>query len=297
MPVNKKNVNYPVARAHKVIHAAPQFRPIQKGARRKGLERVYECKNGEKITIAIFHELDIADQDLLLCLLAIARSARGNIVSPTTKTEQGQALRAALELNGYAETQDAVMFNIHAYELLKELGRAQGKSGYDWLRKSLIRLSRVSFVYESKRSGWTFNLLSASWLKDESGRLTELSICINPLSARAILADTSGGYVLLHRGERSLLKTEEARALHSVLCGLVDIGKDPRVISIDTLSDRVYSRYDEDVSDDVVRYRRSHTVAAAAEINNLEHWSCTIDGRGTKTVLTVSRKKTKISTA
>ncbi len=292
MTIKDKKVNYPVARAHKVIHAAPQFRPIQKGARRKGLERVYECKNGDKITIAIFSELDIADQDLLLCLLAIARSPRGGIVSPSPKTERGQALRVALDLKGYAETQDAIMFNIHAHELLVELGRAHGKSGYEWLHKSLIRLSRVSFVYDGKLAGWTFNLLSVSWLKDDIGRLTELSICINPLSARAVLANTYGGYVLMHRGERSMLKTEEARALHSVLCGLVDSGKD-RIIAIDTLSDRVYSRYDEDVSDDVVRYRRSRMVVAAAEINELEYWSCQSEGRGERATLCVSRKKAK----
>jgi hypothetical protein len=65
------DIKYPAARSKRIIHAAPQFRPIKRGARKKGIERKYEAKNGDTLTIAIFHELDIADQDLLLCLLSM----------------------------------------------------------------------------------------------------------------------------------------------------------------------------------------------------------------------------------
>jgi hypothetical protein len=240
-------IKYPAARAQKIIHAAPQFRPIKRGARRKGIERIYECQDGSTLTIALFNELDIADQDLLLCLLAIARAtSRGLIVSSQPQTEKGKELRQALELNGEAARQDAVMIHATAYELLKELDRPTSKQSYDWLKNSLKRLSRVSFLYDSKRTTWNFNLLSFS-SENNDGELNILSICINPMSAKAVLC-SDDGYVLLHRGERSELKTEEARALHSVLCGLVDMGEERR-LNVDMLADRVYSRYDEIVID------------------------------------------------
>lgn len=285
-------IKYPAARAQKIIHAAPQFRPIKRGARRKGIERIYECQDGSTLTIALFNELDIADQDLLLCLLAIARAtSRGLIVSSKPQTEKGKELRQALELNGEAARQDAVMIHATAYELLAELGRATGKMNYEWLKKSLIRLSRVSFVYKSSKGFWTFNLLSVSGLYDLNGDLTTLSICINPMSARAVLCNDEG-YVLLHRGERSILKTEEARALHSVLCGLVDMGEE-RGLNVDMLSDKVYSRYDEVVSQDAIQKRRAKIVVASKEIDDLPYWSCNVKGRGQNATILVKRKRRK----
>ena len=287
-------IKYPAARAQKIIHAAPQFRPIKRGARRKGIERIYECQDGSTLTIALFNELDIADQDLLLCLLAIARAtSRGLIVSSQPQTEKGKELRQALELNGEAARQDAVMIHATAYELLTELGRSTGKMNYEWLKKSLIRLSRVSFVYKSNKGFWTFNLLSVGGLYDENGDLDTLSICINPMSAKAVLC-SDDGYVLLHRGERAELKTEEARALHSVLCGLVDMGEERR-LNVDMLADRVYSRYDEEVTADAIRYRRARIIDACTGINQLNYWTCQVTGKGHNSHLLVKRKKRKSS--
>lgn len=74
------DIKYPAARSKRIIHAAPQFRPIKRGARKKGIERKYEAKNGDTLTIAIFHELDIADQDLLLCLYLLLELKIGEFV-------------------------------------------------------------------------------------------------------------------------------------------------------------------------------------------------------------------------
>lgn len=284
-------IKYPAARAQKIIHAAPQFRPIKRGARRKGIERIYECQDGSTLTIALFNELDIADQDLLLCLLAIARAtSRGLIVSSKPQTEKGKELRQALELNGEAARQDAVMIHATAYELLKELNKPTSKQSYDWLKSSLKRLSRVSFLYDSKKTTWNFNLLSFS-SENNDGVLNKLSICINPLSAKAVLFNDEG-YVLLHRGERSALKTEEARALHSVLCGLVDMGEE-RGLNADMLADKVYSRYDEIVSQDAIQKRRSKIIEASKEIDNLSYWSCKVKGRGQNATILVKRQRRK----
>jgi hypothetical protein len=281
------NIKYPAARTQRVIHAAPQFRPIRRGVRRTGLVRVYECKNGEKVTIRIFEELDIADQDVLLCLLAMARAEkRGAIISPDPQSIDNQALRKALEMDGYAATQNVIVIQATIYELLVELGRATDQRSYDWLRKSIIRLSLVSFVYECAQGWWTFNLLSARGV--HMGSNEKVSVCINPLSARAVLGD--GGYTLVHRGERVELKTGEAKALHSVLCGLVDMGTE-RVLSVDMLANKVYSRYDEIIDKNAIRRRRKNIIAASKELNALGYWSCFAIGRGSKTSFKIKRKK------
>jgi hypothetical protein len=281
------NIRYPAARVQRVIHSAPQFRPVRKGKRRKGLERVYQCKNGETITIALFEETDIADQSVLLSILALSRSEeRGIVVLPEPQTPKNKALRAALELDGYAASQNAIVIQTTAHELLLELGRSTDARSYNWLRKSLVRLSRISFVYTGIKGWWTFNLLSVQGL--HAGE-KELSICINPLSARAVLAD-AGGYTLVHRGERAELQGDDAKALHFVLCGLVDMGTE-RFLRIDMLCDKVYSRYDEEIDHATVRRRRKNIIEAAHLIDGLNYWSVSVIGRGLGAALKVARKK------
>jgi hypothetical protein len=136
---------------------------------------------------------------------------------------------------------------------------------------------------------WTFNLLSVQGVHDGEEQ-EQLSICINPLSARAILG--KGGYTLVHRCERSKLKKEEARALHSVLSGLVDMGS-KRVLGADMLADKVYSRYQEEINAATVRRRRKSIVDACTDINGLSYWSCSIVGKGIHTALEVARKRRK----
>lgn len=280
------NIKYPTVRSHRVIHAAPQFRPIRRGSRRRGIERKYETKKGDRITITLFEELDIADQSVLLCLLAMARvENRGAVISSGSKTPENQELRAALALDGYAATQDIIAIHSNSYEILVELGRTTDKRSYQWLKKSITRLSRVSLLYESENRWWTFNLLSANGLH-VSGKL---SIAINPLSARAILTNS---YALIHLGERAELTTDEARALHFVLCGLVDMDKE-RVMSVDIIADRVYSRYDDAIDDATIRRRRKNVIDASSQLNGLAYWSVTVIGRGAKAAIRVARKQRK----
>jgi hypothetical protein len=289
-------VKYPVAKSHKIIHAAPQFRPIKRGARRKGLLRKYETKNGSKLTIKLFWELDIADQDLLLCLLGMSMSVgRGSYVSNNPETERGKELRKALELKDDVAEMASLMVCTSATELLKELGRSNGGKDRKWLDDALDRLSSVSFKYESRYAIWSFNLLSSVSVKNDEGLVTEIVIMINPISAIAILGERDDvgnekqSYVLCHRRERHDLKSDEAKALHSVLCGLVDMGK-WRELNVDMLADKVYSRYDDVITPEAAEHRRRAIVEAAAEINRLKYWSCTVRGRGASKTLEVKRK-------
>jgi hypothetical protein len=284
------NRKHPIAKLRKFLHAAPQFRPIRRGARRRGIERTYTSSDGTRqLTMMLFYELDIADQDLLLCLVAMAMLIeKSTVVSPSPSQELNIMLRGKLKLDGDTVTKmNAVAARTTVYEILTELGRATGKANYEWLESALKRLSCVSFIYKSRASIESFNLISWSAQLGENGKMQSIGFCINPYSALAILGE-GGGYVLLHRDERAQLASEEAKALHSVLCGLVDVNAE-RVLGVDALADRVYARYDEIITDKARRGRRSSITRASGEIDALDFWECCVMGRGTAASLKIKR--------
>jgi hypothetical protein len=287
-----KEIKYPSAKSHRFLHAAPQFRPIRRGARRKGIEREYISKDGlKKLTIYLFYELDIADQDLLLCLIGmLLPKEKGRLVKANPSKETSLELRKKLDLDGCQVSQmDTLKAATTGYELLTELGRNTGKSDYQWLEKSLDRLALVQFKFDNGGMVNNFKLLSRSYFKNEKGTLERIEYCVNPYSAGAVMG---GGYVLQHRGERSQLKKEEAKALHSVLSGLVDMGAE-RVLNVDMLADKVYSRYDEEITPKAKRSRRESIVKACSEINNIKYWSCSVIGSGINAALKIKRKRRK----
>jgi hypothetical protein len=283
--------NYPVAKLHKFLHAAPQFRPIRRGARRKGIERTYISRDGKSLTMMLFYELDIADQGLLLCLISILMATKkSTIVSANPKHELNVLLRAKLNLDGDGVVgMSTIAARSTAYEILKELGRVPGKSAYAWLENSLDRLAGASFKFKSGEAIEGFHLMSWSARFEKNGKLESVGFCINPYSASVVLGD-KGGYVLLHRDERAQLNSEESRALHSVLCGLVDMGSE-RILGVDTLADRVYSRYEEIITAKALRSRRSSIIRASVEIDALDYWACCVIGRGPETALKIKRKR------
>lgn len=287
------NIKYPAARSHKFLHAAPQCRPIKKGARRKALIRKYESKDGKKeLEIRLFSELDIADQDLLICLCAmVLPHENGKIVSNKPVYQKNADLRTDLDLKGDQVTKmDALSCETTAYEILTELNKGRSQRAYKWLLDSFKRLSGVQFYFRNETGLNQFNLLSWTMGIDENGRIESIDFCLNPYSAGAVLG--GGGYVLQHRGERSELKKEEARALHSVLCGMVDMGAE-HTFNVDMLADKVYSRYDEEITPKAKELRRKSIVNASSEINDLSYWSCRITGRGKNAVLHTKRKRRK----
>lgn len=66
-----------------------------------------------------------------------------------------------------------------------------------------------------------------------------------------------------------------------------------RVLSVDMLADKVYCRYDEEISDRAKRGRREKIVNACLEINKLDYWFCIRIGYGKNKALQVIRKKRK----
>ncbi len=106
----KELIKYSSAKSHRFLHATPQFRAIRRGARRKGIEREYISKDGlKKLTIYLFYELDIADQDLLLCLIGmLLPESKGKIVNSDSTKESCIKLREDLELKGSTLNMDAL---------------------------------------------------------------------------------------------------------------------------------------------------------------------------------------------
>jgi hypothetical protein len=286
------DVKFPAARNHPVLHAAPTFRPIARGRRRKGLERVHETPNGTLRT-RMFYELDVADQDLLLCVLAIARSELYREV-----VEQDDIILEALELDlqhGKPDSNSAFgLFDLPAlkisvtrYELLKELQRStSGAKNYKWLEASLDRLSSVNFKYKGSQWSGSFNLLSYRF-----NEVTEqYDIFINPISAHSV-ALPNANYIFVHRQERHLLELDAARALHSYLSGVVRHGE-TRHLAIETVINAVFANYDEVMNPSTLRNRQKQIVDSCKELSSkLDKWDLKAVGRGKSTKIKVSRAR------
>jgi 5-carboxymethyl-2-hydroxymuconate isomerase len=279
-------LQYPVVKTSRTIHAVPQFRPIKKGARRKGIERVYNYKNGVKLTIQLFKECDIADQSLLYAVISMCLSIkRGKLLGNDTKSDVGKKLREALKIKGQKYlNMDSIIIKTNKYELNKELGKKNTKANREWILDSLRRLVGISFRFEDKFLDFEAGFHLISYCYEEG----EIEISINPLSAAVIL--NNGGFVHIHREERLALKSDVARGLHSVLAGMVDPGK-KRNLNVDMLADKVYARYDEDIARNTIEQRRNYIKSAGAEINQIDGWEVNILGRGGKMILEVFRKK------
>jgi len=286
------DIRFPAARNHPVLHAAPTFRPIARGRRRKGLERVHKTPNGTLKT-RMFYELDVADQDLLFCVLAIARSELHR-----EAVDQDDKILEALEIDlkgGSINEKDtfgllelpALKVSMTRYELLRELHRSDGSKNYKWLKESLDRLSTVNFKYEGEMWSGTFNLLSFR-LNEETH---EYDIFINPISAHSVWSKTAS-YTFIHRQERHLLKADVAKALHSYLSGVVH-NTETRFLSIETVIKAVWVQYDDEISSESFRFRAKQISESCKELSKLNGWVVSMIGKGKKAQIKIVRKSGK----
>ncbi|EJG1698310.1 hypothetical protein ABO242_004635 [Vibrio parahaemolyticus] len=282
------NVNFPAARNHPILHAAPTFRPIRRGRRRKGIENVYKAKSGT-LKVAMFHELDIADQDLLLCVLSIARSEMYREF-----IEQNSQILEALELDLKGRSSGgesafalmdlpAIKLSLSRYELLKELQKTTGAKNYDWLKDALRRLSLVNFSYDGEYWSGSFNLMSYRFNEESE----QFDIYINPISAHSIYAS---GYVFINRTERHLLNNDASRALHAYLSGVVRLGES-RFINLDTMASYVFAAQNEEPTKKQTERRRAIIKESLNEIGNtLDCWDVSILGKGKTAKANIKRK-------
>jgi len=271
------NIKYPLAKNHHLIQIAPQFRPIKRGARKKGVEKEYVSKDGKnKVKIMMWKELDIADQDLLLTILAIAlpidRGASLNrLIKEKQENKKYKKLWENLETKGILANFDTIVINTSFYELAKELGRpSTSKNIYNWIKESLKRLSGTNFLIETEKYIYNSNLIS--YLIDK--QTNKIETALNPLNALIIMNDKKG-YILHNRKERIKLKGEVAKALHAVLVGLVN-QKSSRTFKLDVLIEKVYL---EDYNTLDKNQRKNYKKAvkkALDQLNNLDTWNITL---------------------
>ena len=273
---DKIYIKYPLAKNHHLIQIAPQFRPIKRGARKKGVEREYISKDGKnKVKIMMWKELDIADQDLLLAILAIALPVdRGTSLNRLISEEQEKQkkekytqLWKKLETKGILADFDTIVINTTLYELAKETGRIPAKKTYDWIKESLKRLSGTNFLIETEKYIYNSNLIS--YLIDKE--TNKIEIALNPLNALVLMQDNKG-FILHNRKERILLKGEVAKALHAVLIGLIN-QKSNRVFKIETLIEKVYLEDIKNMTSQQKKDSKKAIKKALEKINELENWN------------------------
>lgn len=259
-------IKYPIARQHQTIQVLPQFKPIRRGRREKAVENVYVSKDGKsKATISMFHQLDIADQDLLLCVLAISLSQkRGGVLSE--ESENNIELWEKLETKGIYAKWKTLCIQTTTYEILMELGKSLGKNNYIWLEKSLDRLTRTTIKLKNEEGIGHTNLLSYGI----NNKTQKIEIAINPISALVLMNDKKG-YVFQNREERLKLKNDVARALYSVLVGLIP-PKKKNIYSSDILLEKVYLCKIEEEGKDGKKNKRKAINEAFKKINKLERF-------------------------
>lgn len=228
------NIKYPLARQDHLIQHLPQFRIIKRGARQKGVERFYSTKDGKtSVTIRMWKELDIADQDLLLAILAIALPLERG-VELSAESEKYRELWDGLSTKGIFAQWSTLSIQTNFYELNNELQKADSGKNNEWILESLKRLQGTSLIIETKQKIGASNFLNFEIDK----KTKKINIAINPVSAVVLLGDKKG-FVLHNRKERLCLKTTPARALFSILVGLVN-QKGSKTLSVPMLIEKMH---------------------------------------------------------
>jgi hypothetical protein len=290
--MNEKIVNYEIAKNHHYIHLSPLERPVKRGARKLAVERTYKIKDKKiNLTVSMFKELDAADIDLLITLLAIGLKNQSETennplikemieikekrIKTNTTSELIEYEKLKIKIQEIFDKIDSLItFKISGYELLQELDKTTGKANYKWLEESLKRLSHTTITIDTPLLLASTPLLYFTMLKEEK----KIKITLNPINSFVILGN-SQGYILINRKERLSLKKEVSKILHSVLISLIN-HKQTKKIEIDTLVKKVYKNEDSFDNFDYQKKKdmRKKIKEALKEIDSLlKNWKITID--------------------
>ncbi len=273
------NINYPLAKQDHLIQQLPQFRIIKRGARQKGVERFYQTKDKKtSVTISMFKELDIADQDLLLAILAIALPiSRGNELS--SESESNKHLWEKLETEGIFTKWNTLCVETSYYELNKELNKTYCGKNNKWIMESIDRLVRTNIKVETDKFVGGTNFLSYYIDKQTE----KIHIAINPVSAVVLLGDKKG-FILHNRKERLALNTTPARALFSILVGMVN-QKKSKTLSVPMLIEKMHFIEWEEATTQQRKDLKKSFKTAIAEINKLKEWNIKDNLNNTITII------------
>jgi len=266
--MEEKEIKYALVKQHQTIQQLQLFRVMKRGAREKEIERYYKSNDKKtSVTIKMLNELDISDQDLFFVILAMSLvEDRGDIISQESENINIK-LWNKLQVDGDFKKWDTIKIETTFYELNKELGKKNGSSGIKWAKESLDRLSLTNIKIDSDKYNGASNLLN--YTIDKSQKIVK--IAINPLSASVLIEDKKG-YVFHNRIERLSLSKAPAKALYSILAGLVTIKRIRSSIRVSVLIEKMYFiNWNETISEQRKSFKRSFK-KALEEIGKLELW-------------------------
>ncbi len=257
------NEKYALVNGFLQNYLLPVFIPVKRGRRAKAVLRKYSNKDKTKnLEVAMFEQLDVADQDLFLATLSFCGDG-----------EQGTA-DELLDADGFIKGMPSIKVEVTAYELLRRSGRQTGGKDRRWLAQSLRRLSHTGMRFEGEKAEWGVNLLNYSFVKDDFDNPSHVRVWINPIAAMVFTGGQQVSYIRHSLIDRLALPSEAAKVLHGYLVGMIRAGGS-RVFEIGTLVDRVYP--DPAPSERASRKRRTEVRSALKSIGDLHGWTVEVE--------------------
>lgn len=202
---------------------------------------------------------------------------RGNLLS--AESQKNQELWKELDTKGILARLSTLCIETSYYELNNELNKVDSGKNNEWINNSLRRLTNTTIEIdtEEKRSGTNF----LSYDIDKTTK--KIHIAINPVSAVVLLGDKKG-FILHNRKERLALNTTPARALYSILVGMVN-QKKSKTLSIPMLIEKMhFIEWEESTTQQRKDLKKSFKVAIA-EINKLKEWNIKDNLNNTITII------------
>lgn len=295
--VNKQRL---VAKMHNDLAYINCFKTTKRGSAPKGVKIEYSKKNDPSTVIEInmFEQLDIKDQDLYLLLLAIAPQNK----PLTCETEEKKWMELRKNMNIEYEFADKPTKGIEtsAYNLLKSLGKSCGKSNYEWIYKSLEKLSKTNLsikeiirdnegkIKSIRFIGGSSLIGSVFYEYNKNKKIDKIKILLNPLSTEVFLDSFEGGFRPINLSERFSLKSDVSKKVHYILSVLVNQGKKDCKLKEDTLIQHFAGIDCKQLSSKELSNYRSKINKACAEINNLDSWEINKSGN----MYIITHKKT-----
>ncbi len=259
------NERYALVSSFLQNYLLPVFTPVKRGRRAKAVIRSYSNKQETKtLEVAMFEQLDAADQDLFLAILSFCGDG------------EQRAADELLGADGHIKGMPSIEVEVSAYELLKRAGRQTGGRDRRWLAQALLRLSRTSMRFNGEKAEWGVNLLNYSFEKDEFGNPAGVRVWVNPIAAMVFTGGQQVSYIRHSLNDRLALPSEAAKVLHGYLVGMIRPGES-RVFEIGTLVERVYP--DSAPSESAQKWRVKEVRKAVRAIGDLKGWKVDL-GRG-----------------
>ncbi len=306
-----ERVSHVAARQSKQLFFTGMFRPITKGRRPKGVMFVNEISPELTVTVKSWEAMDSIDQDVFLTLLAMARTLvtsdqidcliggmRDGELVEIKEEHREISEKMKLDVDGLKATAKSTVSVVNlpilrieatVAEIAHNAFAAEKPTGahYRIIKKALERLSTTAIKYDlktgSKTATGTVSLLDSYIDSDGIVKVT-----LNPITAHSIWSPHAS-YVRTDLAERAMLNTQLSRLLHDYLSGRVNKGAKSRSLSMDGVIDGIYGVTSKESA--ATRRARRSKVAEACDVisRSLESWNITLDGKGRKQMIFVSR--------